>query len=84
MAVFNNREYKNGRFGKNADIPPAMRKKNISPPECSAGNPVNSLLEIFSGDNQDSDKLLILALMFLLIKDGADMKLILALAYILL
>ncbi|MDE5556716.1 MAG: hypothetical protein K2J32_03320 [Ruminococcus sp.] len=85
MSVFNNREYNTGRFGKNADIPPAMNNnKNISPPVRSAGNSINSLLEIFSGDNQDSDKLLILALMFLLIKDGADMKLILALAYILL
>ena len=79
MSVFDNREY-SGKFGKNADIPPAMNN-NISMP---TGNPVSSLSEIFSGNSQDSDKLLILALMFLLIKDGADMKLILALGYILL
>lgn len=86
MSVFNNRGYNAGRFGKNADIPPAMNNNinNISTPAHSAGNQLNSLLEMFSGDNQDSDKLLILALMFLLIKDGADMKLILALGYILL
>ncbi|MDE6834512.1 MAG: hypothetical protein K2J39_09765 [Ruminococcus sp.] len=61
----------NGRFGENADIPPEINK-NISVPD------------FLSGITQDSDKLLILALMVLLAKDGADIKLLLALGYILL
>lgn len=60
-----------GNFGENADIPPA---------ETSSSAP-HSLL---AGITQDSDKLLILALMILLAKDGADMKLLLALGYVLL
>ncbi|MCM1314567.1 MAG: hypothetical protein NC040_10920 [Muribaculaceae bacterium] len=58
-------------FGKNADIPPA---------EISGSAPGSLLTEI----SQESDKLLVLALMILLAKDGADMKLLLALGYILL
>ena len=61
----------NGHFGENADIPPEINK-NISVPD------------YLSGAGIDSDKLLILALMILLAKDGADIKLLLALGYILL
>lgn len=61
--------YNKGRF---ADIPPAK-----VPPD--SGSIIDKLL----GDT-DSDKFLILALMFLLIREGADMKLIFALGYILL
>ncbi|MDE6671233.1 MAG: hypothetical protein K2J36_06160 [Ruminococcus sp.] len=61
----------NGRFGENADIPPEINK-NISVPD------------YLSGAGLDSDRLLVLALMILLAKDGADMKLLLALGYILL
>ncbi len=61
--------YKNGKF---ADIPPTKVPSD-------SGSIIDKLL----GDT-DSDKLLILALMFLLIREGADMKLILALGYILL
>lgn len=60
--------YNNGKF---ADIPPSD-----IPPD-SAG-----IIEKFLGGNIDSDRLLILALMFLLVREGADMKLILALGYI--
>lgn len=62
--------YSKGEF---ADIPPSD-----IPPD------TENIIEKLLGNNTDSDKLLILVLMFLLIKDGADMKLILALGYILL
>ncbi len=62
--------YNNGRF---ADIPPSD-----IPPESQ------NIIEKLLGNDMDSDKLLILALIFLLIKEGADTKLILALGYILL
>jgi len=62
--------YNNGKF---ADIPPSD-----IPPDSQ------NIIERFFGSNPDSDKLLILALMFMLVKEGADMKLILALGYILL
>lgn len=62
--------YNNGKF---ADMPPS----DIPPDSVGI---INRLL----GGGADSDKLLILALMFLLAKEGADMKLILALGYILL
>lgn len=62
--------YNNGRF---ADIPPSD-----IPPDS------RNIIEKIFGSNPDSDKLLILALMFMLVKEGADMKLILALGYILL
>lgn len=62
--------YNNGRF---ADIPPAD-----IPPDSG------SFIERLFGGSPDSDRLLILSLMFMLVREGADMKLILALAYILL
>ncbi len=45
--------------------------------------PSEFLNRLFDG-KIDSDKLMIIALMILLLKEGADMKLIIALAYILL
>lgn len=47
-------------------------------------NLIAELLSSFSDRKIDSDKLLIMALIIILIKEGADMKLILALGYILL
>lgn len=47
-------------------------------------NEINEFLNKFVGGKIDSDKLIIIALMVLLAKEGADMKLILALGYILL
>lgn len=84
MSVYSNSEsYSGGRFGKNADIPPSL--DNISTPRPSdSGMSLNNIIESIIGNSPDSDKLLILALMFMLIKEGADMKLILALGYILL
>lgn len=46
----------------------------------------NELMSLFSGDGKqpDSDMILILLFMMVLYKNGADMKLLLALGYILL
>lgn len=62
--------YNNGKY---ADMPPSD-----IPPDS------RGIIDRLLGSGTDSDKLLILALMFLLIKEGADMKLIFALGYILL
>lgn len=45
---------------------------------------LNNLIEEFLGGGIDDDKLLIAALLYMLIKEGADIKLIIALGYILL
>lgn len=71
----------------NIDEPPAQ----ISPESdvsdtgktTNPTNQLNGLLDGIFGGNIDSDKLLIAAILLLLIKEGADKKLILALGYIL-
>lgn len=60
--------------------PPA---ENKSPEKKQSGMQLNKFLEDFFGDSIDADKLLIAALIWLLIKEGADKKLIIALGYIL-
>lgn len=45
---------------------------------------LNSLIDDILGGGIDDDKLLIAALLYMLIKEGADIKLIIALGYILL
>lgn len=80
-------------------LPPKMQAKsgnageNHSERDCSAplkrrqaqGGEVNDFLSgIFSGGNLDSDKIIIIALIIILAKDGADLKLLIALGYILL
>lgn len=85
MSVYSSPEKynKSGRFRRPADIPP--NRDHISTPRPpDTGKSLNNIIESILGNGQDSDRLLILALMFLLAKDGADMKLILALGYILL
>lgn len=57
---------------------PAVRENS------SEKKDITSLIKSIIGEKLDSDKLLIAALMIILIKEGADMKLILALGYILL
>ncbi len=48
------------------------------------GNPISSLLsEFLGGGKLDSDKIIIIALIFILAREGADIKLLLALGYIL-
>ncbi len=69
--------------------PSEKSKTTSSPPESKqnfASNPISDLLNgIFSGsDSGDGSKGLILALILILSKEGADHSLILALLYILL
>lgn len=59
-------------------------KRRHSPENVSSENPLNSLFSnFFSGGKIDSDKLIIILLIFILAKEGADLKLLLALGYIL-
>lgn len=68
---------------KNGDYPEKEPPKCIPlpPPEKKQND---NLLEEFFGEKPDTEKLLIAALIFLLLKEKADMKLIIALGYILL
>lgn len=62
---------------KKADTPPQEVKKN------STGG-LNGLLSgIFPDGKLDNDKIIIIALIVILAKEGADLKLLLALGYIL-
>ncbi len=90
MSVFDNsRRYSNEYF-RRADIPP-VKQNNISEPllsdfqnkEKTTMDSLKQIIENIIGKSPDSDKLLVIALIFLLLKEGADMKLILALGYIL-
>lgn len=61
-------------------------KKPAKEPPASVGNFLNGILGNFLYDSQgkiDSEKLLVLGLIFLLAKEGVDIKLLLALGYIL-
>lgn len=60
------------------DPPPVCRE--CSPPCQTAGSSISGIQDIL----HDKDRLLILALMIILLKEKADIKLILALGYILL
>ncbi len=64
------------------DNPPCS--EHIAKQEDSGDKHQGGFLEELIGGGLDSEKLLIAALIFLLLKEGADMKLILALGYILL
>ena len=71
-----------------ADIPPSLDKNENRHEERSSGPSAKSklfdeLIDEFFDGKIDNDKLLIGALMYMLIKEGADMKLIIALGYIL-
>ncbi|MGN0575404.1 MAG: hypothetical protein ACI4J2_05170 [Ruminococcus sp.] len=75
---------------KSPDLPPVQQEKKEIPetpknnqPVQRVNQPPEILNRLFDG-KIDSDKLMIIALMILLLKEGADMKLIIALAYILL
>lgn len=47
-------------------------------------NPLNNLFSgLFSGEKMDSDRLMLILLIFVLAKEGADLKLLIALGYIL-
>lgn len=65
------------------DVPLKQSNQNFSNGLFSKDNPINSLLNL-NGDFLDKDKLIILFLIYLLYKDGKkNLKLILALGYIL-
>ncbi len=91
MSVFDNRRRYDSGYFRRADIPP-VRQNNISEPllsdfqdkEKTTTDSLKQIIENIIGKSPDSDKLLVIALIFLLLKEGADMKLILALGYILL
>lgn len=91
MSVFDNSRRYNSEYFRRADIPP-VRRNDVSEPRQSdfsdngkkTTDLLNLIIENINGNSHDSDKLLVIALIFLLAKEGADMKLILALGYILL
>lgn len=63
-----------------------QNKKDTPPPEVkkSSTGGLNGLLSgIFSDGKLDNDKIIIIALIVILAKEGADLKLLLALGYIL-
>ncbi|MGN1412213.1 MAG: hypothetical protein ACI4WH_06885 [Oscillospiraceae bacterium] len=65
------------------DVPPKQSNQNFFNGLFSKDNPITSLFNL-NGDFLDKDKLIILVLMYLLYKDGKkNLKLILALGYIL-
>lgn len=59
-------------------------KGNPSAAYKNNSNPLNGLLSgIFTDGKLDNDKIIIIALIFILAKEGADLKLLIALGYIL-
>ena len=86
--------YSNSQIRKAAaDLPPdnkekfceneEVRKEDIRPQMPKKSEIFDKLFGEFIDGGIDSDKLLIAALLYMLIKEGADIKLILALGYIL-
>ena len=73
----NSREDKAPETSEKSDEKPD--EKNIEKP---MENQISRLAEQISGSALDTDKLLVAALILLLLKEGADPKLILALGYI--
>ncbi len=64
-----------------ADIPP---KSFESSEENCKKDPISSIFSgLFSNGKIDNDKLIIIALIIILAKEGADLKLLIALGYIL-
>ena len=73
------------RFPRNSlKINENERKENASAVYKNNSNPLNGLLSGFFTDGKiDNDKIIIIALIFILAKEGADLKLLIALGYIL-
>ena len=73
---------------RNADIPPApppaIEQRADKPPDGRGAARRPDLLGGILPNGIDSDTLLIAALLFLLLKEGGDIKLVIALGYILL
>lgn len=92
MSVYNGKECNGKSYNlycnrKAADIPPAdlnISKEADVKEEREKNEGVASIIDELFGNVTDPEKLFIAALVYLLIKEGADMKLILALGYILL
>lgn len=71
-----------------ADLPPKIACGNTCEAPAEAEKPkekklFEGLIDEFFEGGIDSDKLLIAALLYILIKEGADIKLVIALGYIL-
>lgn len=72
-----------------ADLPPCIKEDKKSENSCETerkdkkGGLFDGIIDDFFDGGVDSDKLLIAAILYMLIKEGADMKLIIALGYIL-
>lgn len=83
---YTNMKFCQGQYKKAcADLPPVTdeiekKKANEKSPQRKL---FNELIDDFFDGGIDSDKILIGALIYLLIKEGADIKLIIALGYIL-
>jgi hypothetical protein len=73
-----------------ADLPPDIRECDAPPPEKQKSESkieksalFSNLIDEFLDGGIDSDKLLVAVILYLLVKEGADIKLIIALGYIL-
>lgn len=65
------------------DIHDTECKTQPKPPK-KQNNPINTLLSgLFTGGKIDNDKIIIILLIILLAREGADLKLLIALGYIL-
>lgn len=71
-------------FTKNEDSKNNHNKSSSSVSYKNNSNPLNGLLSgIFTDGKIDNDKIIIIALIFILAKEGADLKLLISLGYIL-
>jgi len=65
-----------------SELPPPAEVRMVN--NGGMQNSLNELVNDILGNSLDGDRLLLLVLLFLLIREGADIKLIIALGYILL
>lgn len=91
-AIRRSREMSGPMLGSaDSDIPPDRLKSNISDSgekisdqsKQPSKNPLGGIIDEIFGGALDSDKLLIAAILLMLMKEGGDKRLILALGYIL-
>lgn len=79
----NPRLYQNPRHGIAADLPPEDNKVQKNEAHHGENSSFKELLAPFLKGSTDSDLILIAALIYLLLKEKADIKLVIALGYIL-
>ena len=92
MSVYRGKEHDDKTYGlfcnkRAADIPPvdvSQKKGSVQFENEYKKQEEKNIVDELLGNGIDQDKLLIAALLYMLIKEGADMKLIIALGYILL